>query len=132
MMFHAVSGLGNSETASSAQHSLSAKIWKDTRPIRWGIMATVFSGAFIVVLIFVPPFVRLQMGISITRPMQILGILAGLALPAGASALTLTTLGAPSAEHPEGISLRDDSRRGGGFFVWYGRSHTGGGLRGGK
>ena len=31
------------------------------------------------------------------------------------------------------ISLRDESQRGGGsFFVGYGRSHRGGGVRGGK
>ena len=31
------------------------------------------------------------------------------------------------------VSLRDESQRGGGlFFVGYGRSHRGGGVRGGK
>jgi len=47
---------------------------------------------------------------------------------------TSAKVGAQNPEHPEGISLRDDSRsnRGGGFFIFYGRSHYGGGMRGGK
>ena len=38
---------------------------------------------------------------------------------------------AESPEHPQGISLRDQSARPGFFFVGY-RSHQGGGLHGGK
>lgn len=53
------------------------------------------------------------------------------------NALAFSSLGAASLEHPEGLSLRQESagRPGmGGFFIWYGatRGHVGGGLRGGK
>lgn len=59
------------------------------------------------------------------------------ALGAGGSAMALgyTTVGATPLEHPEGLSIRQESNaRRGGFFVWYGstRGHVGGGLRGGK
>ena len=63
--------------------------------------------------------------------------LAGIVLLAGSAtaALGYSTVGASELEHPEGLSLRQESTRpGGSFFVWYGssRSHLGGGLRGGK
>ncbi len=38
---------------------------------------------------------------------------------------------AESPEHPQGISLREQSTRPGLFFVGY-RSHQGGGIHGGK
>ena len=40
--------------------------------------------------------------------------------------------GVSRAEEPQGVSLRQESARGVGFFHAYGRSHQGGGLRGGK
>ncbi len=49
---------------------------------------------------------------------------------------TFAKLGAESAEHPGGISLREESIRTSrtGFFGYYARTRTyrGGGLRGGK
>ena len=69
----------------------------------------------------------------------ILGILAtGLAGLTGLAALVtaLDLVPAESLEHPEGISLRQESATspGGAFFLGYasGRSHRGGGLSGGK
>ncbi|MFP4476290.1 MAG: hypothetical protein ACLFOY_12085 [Desulfatibacillaceae bacterium] len=61
------------------------------------------------------------------------GILAGTTLLAAAA--TLNKVGVNTAEHPQGIQLRQDSVRAGhrgGFFLYYGRTHAGGGLRGGK
>lgn len=55
---------------------------------------------------------------------------------AGAGAATLANAGAPPLEHPQGVSLKETSvrtDRGAAFFPGYwGRSHRGGGLRGGK
>jgi hypothetical protein len=49
-------------------------------------------------------------------------------------ALVFSDLPGGEAVGEEGrVSLRDESQRGGGlFFVGYGRSHRGGGVRGGK
>lgn len=53
-----------------------------------------------------------------------------------AAVSTFAGAGASPVEHPEGISLRDESvRQSGGFFMMYmhtPRYHTGGGLRMGK
>ena len=58
-------------------------------------------------------------------------LLTGATLAAGAA--TATHLGAPRAEYPQGISLRDGSVHGYPiFFFNYHRSHRGGGLAGGK
>ena len=58
-------------------------------------------------------------------------VLAGGTVFAGAA--TISKLGVPKAEEPQGISLREESARarGAGFFYAH-RSHRGGGLRGGK
>ena len=48
-----------------------------------------------------------------------------------AAAASLTGAGVSPVEEPQGISLRQESARPGGFFYAY-RSHQGGGLRGGK
>ena len=50
-----------------------------------------------------------------------------------AGAATVSKMGVAQAEEPQGISLREESRRsrGMGFFHSH-RSHRGGGLRGGK
>jgi len=53
------------------------------------------------------------------------------------SALAFSSVGAEPFEHPEGISLRQESVGlvPGAFFLFYGRTHrrhTGGGLHGGK
>ncbi len=46
---------------------------------------------------------------------------------------THSKIGAQNPEHPQGISLRDESRRSNeGFFLFYGRSHFGGGMHDGK
>ena len=55
-------------------------------------------------------------------------------LAAGAS---FSKMGASAIEHPKGINLREESvkyRQRGGFFAYYAttRSHSRGGLRGGK
>lgn len=52
----------------------------------------------------------------------------------GTSALAFSSVGATGMEHPEGLSLRQESARSqGGFFVIYSRRvHLGGGLGGGK
>ncbi|MDA3901706.1 MAG: hypothetical protein PF637_14440 [Spirochaetes bacterium] len=71
---------------------------------------------------------------------RILILLAVISSTGFASYMTYTKRGAQSIEHPEGISLREESTRSnrrGGFFLFYyasgaGRSHRGGGLRGGK
>ncbi len=59
------------------------------------------------------------------------GVLAGATLLAGAA--TIGKSGVPTAEEPQGISLRQESTRNHhrGFFYGY-RTHRGGGLRGGK
>ena len=52
-----------------------------------------------------------------------------------AGAATWSNLGVDRAETPQGVSLKDESVRSGGrgfFYGYYGRSHSGGGLRGGK
>jgi len=52
----------------------------------------------------------------------------------GTTALAFSTVGATPMEHPEGLSLRQESAtRPGGFFLYYSsRRHLGGGLGGGK
>ncbi|MCP4403031.1 MAG: hypothetical protein GY801_37715 [bacterium] len=51
-----------------------------------------------------------------------------------ATVATFAKWGAADIEHPQGIDLRQESTkyRRGAFFAYYGRSHYGGGLRGGK
>ncbi|PID56294.1 hypothetical protein CSB45_12250 [candidate division KSB3 bacterium] len=51
-----------------------------------------------------------------------------------ATVSTFSHLGIPDIEEPQGIDLRQESAnyRRGAFFAYYGRSHMGGGLRGGK
>jgi hypothetical protein len=52
---------------------------------------------------------------------------------AASLAATLLHVGAESVDDEVGVSLRDESvRQHGSFFSWYGRSHRGGGLSGGK
>ena len=50
------------------------------------------------------------------------------------AAVLLDFAPAESLEHPEGVSVRNESANHGSFFVGYyaGRSHVGGGLFGGK
>ena len=52
----------------------------------------------------------------------------------GTTALAFSSVGATEMEHPEGLSLRQESAsHSGGFFVIYSRRmHLGGGLGGGK
>ncbi len=58
-------------------------------------------------------------------------LLTGATLAAGAA--TASHLGAPRADYPRDISLRDGSVHGYGLlFMNYHRSHQGGGLAGGK
>ncbi len=62
-------------------------------------------------------------------------LLTGLALGGTlmAGAATLSNYGAEKPEEPQGVSIRQESAKSGrGFFHGYGRSHRGGGLRGGK
>ena len=53
-----------------------------------------------------------------------------------AGAATVTRVGAQDVEHPEGLSLKDESvrtkHRGLFFLMYAGRSHRGGGLHSGK
>jgi hypothetical protein len=51
-----------------------------------------------------------------------------------ASVATYSKWGVADIEHPQGIDLRQESAnfRRGAFFAYYGRTHAGGGLRGGK
>lgn len=54
-----------------------------------------------------------------------------------AAAASFSKMGASAIEHPKGINLREESvkyRQRGGFFAYYAttRSHSRGGLRGGK
>jgi len=63
----------------------------------------------------------------------IIGLLVGGSALAGFA--TWRNVGAQAFEHPEGISLRQESVRSrAGFFLFYARSryHRGGGLSGGK
>ena len=61
-----------------------------------------------------------------------------IALAAGstimAAGATMTKLGVPMVSYPQGISLRQESVRGGhmAIFPYMGRSHHGGGMRGHK
>jgi hypothetical protein len=64
-------------------------------------------------------------------PKVILALLIGGA--AASLAATLLHVGAESVDDEVGVSLRDESvRQHGSFFRWYGRSHRGSGLGGGK
>ena len=63
------------------------------------------------------------------------GFLIGMgALTTASAAATFSAFGVDSMEHPEGLSLRQDSsRRRAPFFLFYSsRGHYGGGLSGGK
>ena len=65
-----------------------------------------------------------------------LGFIGGMGImTATSAAATLSAYGMEELEHPEGISLRQDStRRNSSFFLFYAsrRGHYGGGLSGGK
>ncbi|MFT7520424.1 MAG: hypothetical protein ACI9MC_002570 [Kiritimatiellia bacterium] len=64
-------------------------------------------------------------------------ILGSALISGGGSALAYTSYGVESFEHPDGISLRQESAGPvpGAFFLFYSthhRRHSGGGLHGGK
>jgi hypothetical protein len=66
------------------------------------------------------------------RLFEILIYLFFLAVPVVSLAGTYLGWGVDSPEHAQGLSLRDERASGGGLFFVPSRSHTGGGLSGGK
>jgi hypothetical protein len=129
LLLHAVSGEGESSTATASTHDVRVRVIDDALDMKPGMMALFLCGGLLAgatLLVF--------KGLSGSGPvLHVFAVVILLSSTMTAWAATVGGWTVDDAEHPDGLSLREESARGGSFFAVYAtRSHTGGGLSSGK